>query len=332
MEFRRRDDPTRTAFDVPSNRSGDRREQKEGDMEDDPTWVGPLDHTRRSDFRSLKPVIRVVGGLDSVLFRVLEPESALVVGRSETADITVHNFTVSRRHARISSDAMNQVTITDLGSRNGTYVHDRPVLSEVLHPGQRVNVGAVTLRLDLLDEGEIQHLEGLRRRLEMRVEKDPLTALANRNFLESPLPSYMDFHMGEGRPVSVVAIDVDNFKDVNDRLGSQVGDDVLRLIARKIEFTSRCTDVGMRYEEDRFMVFLFNSSADGAVTFAERLRHRIEKHPWEALAADLRVTCSFGVAEIHVAESLAAWIRRAQAAVRKAKESGRNQVEKAVPF
>jgi len=270
--------------------------------------------------------------MDAVLFSVLKRDASIVIGRSEEADICVHNITVSRRHARVVCDARGEVSITDLGSRNGTYVNERPVLSEMLHPGQRVCVGAVALRLDLLDEGEVQHLEGLRRRLEMRIDKDPLTGLATAAFVENPLPSYLDFHMGEGRPVCVVALDVDEFRSVNATYPSAVGDEILRVISRKIEFTSRSTDVGVRHAGDAFYVFLFNASAEGGVTFAERLRYRIESHPWESVHPDLRITCSFGVAEMRPSEGISEWLKRVDEAMDRARKTGRNRVEKAVAF
>lgn len=297
-------------------------------LDDCDTWVGPIEHARRSDRFTLRAVLRVVGGMDAVLFTVLAPGQSIVIGRAEDADLSLRNITVSRRHARVVCGPRGEVSVTDLGSRNGTFINDRAIESEVLIPGQRVNVGAVALRLDLLEDSEIEHLEGLRKRLDQKVETDPLTGLGTRVFLESPLPSYVDFHLSEGRQVSCVFLDVDEFKTINDNLNHQVGDEVLRVIARKLEYTARNTDFAIRYGGDEFVVFLFNSSLEGAANFAERLRYRVERHPWDSVASGLRVTCSFGVAEVRSGEAITSWIRRADEALLAAKKKGRNRVER----
>jgi two-component system cell cycle response regulator len=131
----------------------------------------------------------------------------------------------------------------------------------------------------------------------------------------------------EGRSLSVIMLDVDHFKDVNDQLGHLGGDAVLRELARQLREGVREVDAVGRYGGEEFVLLLPETGYDEAVLTAERLRRRIEQHGFQAGERVLRVTVSLGVASYPggSADSAATLIREADRALYRAKQEGRNR-------
>jgi diguanylate cyclase (GGDEF)-like protein len=127
-------------------------------------------------------------------------------------------------------------------------------------------------------------------------------------------------------------IDLDHFKVVNDQYGHGAGDEVLRQIAQLLRENVRESDIPVRYGGEEFILFLVGASAFGAAEHGERIRASVERHAF-LVAEDLRlpVTASVGVATRERYESLDSLIRRADLALYRAKEAGRNRVELAHP-
>jgi diguanylate cyclase (GGDEF)-like protein len=130
-----------------------------------------------------------------------------------------------------------------------------------------------------------------------------------------------------GQPFSVLYIDADHFKSVNDRFGHDTGDRALQLIARHIQDCMRPTDVAGRFGGEEFVVLLPSADQHDAARVAERLRKRIE----EARQLEVTLTISVGVAQHARGEPIERVIRRADAALLDAKGSGRNRVVIAEP-
>jgi diguanylate cyclase (GGDEF)-like protein len=131
-----------------------------------------------------------------------------------------------------------------------------------------------------------------------------------------------------GQPFSVLYIDADHFKSVNDRFGHDTGDRALQLIARHIQDSMRPTDVAGRFGGEEFVVLLPSADQHDAARVAERLRKRIE----EARQLEVTLTISVGVAQHARGEPIDRVIRRADAALLDAKGSGRNRVVIAEPM
>lgn len=271
------------------------------------------------------PTVRVVAGPDMLRFASLAPEASLMLGRDEAAGLVLSDASVSRNHVLLSCDDQGEVTVQDLGSTNGTSVNGQQVSRALLRPGDHLEVGAVSLRLDLLGLDEIAHLRRVLERLHA-AGHDPLTGLHTRAFLDNDLDDLLARCDDAGAPCTMIFGDVDHFKTINDTWGHGVGDDVLRGISRLVLLGIRDTDAAVRYGGEEVAIFLPGSATQGAVDVAERLRRNIAGHDWARTAGGLKVTISFGVAERHPGESIKSWMERADQAMYGAKKSGRNQV------
>jgi two-component system cell cycle response regulator len=130
-----------------------------------------------------------------------------------------------------------------------------------------------------------------------------------------------------GQPVAVIAADLDDFKQVNDRFGHEAGDDVLRAFARVLRGTVREVDVAARLGGDEFAVLLPETDADGAEAIADRLRIRLEELRLVTPdGATLSVTASFGFASSPPVESVEDLLAAADDALYRAKHQGKNRV------
>ena len=167
------------------------------------------------------------------------------------------------------------------------------------------------------------------RRLEELATRDPLTGLLNRRALLERLSAEIDRCRRFDKPVSVLLLDLDHFKTINDGYGHLVGDDVLRQTAVLLDTAARTVDVVARYGGEEFVVILPETTPDGALIFAERLRERIGTYPFDVGDREpLHLTTSIGVASFPSprVESTEDLFARADEALYRAKSSGRNQV------
>jgi two-component system, cell cycle response regulator len=132
------------------------------------------------------------------------------------------------------------------------------------------------------------------------------------------------------RPLSLLMIDLDHFKEVNDRFGHQVGDEVLSGVAERLRTATRAPDVVARYGGEEFVVLLPGTGYEGAMTTAERIRKAVGATALPVSGRDvheLRVTCSIGVVtHPQHGRTVAALVRGADAAMYAAKTQGRNRV------
>lgn len=158
-------------------------------------------------------------------------------------------------------------------------------------------------------------------------ERDELTGLQNRRSILVQLGEERARFARGGQAFGVAILDIDHFKQVNDRFGHSTGDNVLRAFAELVSGKLRGTDRIARYGGEEFLLLLpINHEASSAALAAERLRQAVEGHPWSELAADLKLTCSIGVTMSRVGEGVAEMLERADAALYRAKSTGRNAV------
>lgn len=166
-------------------------------------------------------------------------------------------------------------------------------------------------------------------RLEALATTDPLTRLLNRRALHDRLAAEVQRADRYGAVLTLMLIDVDHFKEVNDTHGHLVGDAVLAQLAGVVQASLRTVDVAARYGGEEFIVILPETPLDGGVSIAERLRERMEGHEFFGMhGVPLRLTVSIGVAVYpsHDVHSTDALIARADAALYRAKADGRNAV------
>ena len=156
--------------------------------------------------------------------------------------------------------------------------------------------------------------------------KDPLTGLKNRFSMGDILSNAMSINKRHHTPMSLLLIDLDNFKNINDTFGHEVGDDVLKGVASVMRDNFRGTDNLFRLGGEEFLVLLHDSTASDAVTVAERFRASIES---AGLLPHNRVTLSIGVSQLSDEIQWKDWMRECDDALYRAKRNGRNRVENA---
>jgi diguanylate cyclase (GGDEF)-like protein len=175
-----------------------------------------------------------------------------------------------------------------------------------------------------------RQLEDMLTRVEILAIMDPLTSLYNRRRFESIFTTEFKRAMRYQLPLSIMMIDIDNFKLINDAHGHQEGDAVLNEIARIIQTTIREVDTPARWGGEEFVVLSTNTSKEKGLMAAERLRKAVASHEFTRIAAK-KATISIGIAGIPdpAIDSQDKMIHAADLAMYKAKENGRNRVESA---
>jgi diguanylate cyclase (GGDEF)-like protein len=186
---------------------------------------------------------------------------------------------------------------------------------------QALEINTYATRLD----AAYKELESTNARLKETSFKDEVTGLYNRRFFSLRLEEELSRYRRFNHPVSVVLLDLDGFKAVNDEFGHTVGDDTLREVAQILMKHSRGINVVSRYGGDEFAVLLVETSKAGARLYADRIREVVAKHLFPHGKV---VTASFGVAslpddETGTAEDL---FRASDEALYAAKRAGKNQV------
>ncbi len=153
---------------------------------------------------------------------------------------------------------------------------------------------------------------------------DSLTGIANRREFDSVLQAKIRGAERYRQPLSLMLLDIDHFKRINDTFGHQTGDAVLRGLVKVISGRIREQDVFARWGGEEFVILAPHCNAVEVSLFAEKLRQALETHDFPEAG---RVTCSFGVAEYRPGESVASLIERVDTGLYRAKENGRNRVE-----
>ncbi len=155
---------------------------------------------------------------------------------------------------------------------------------------------------------------------------DPLTGLFNRRQVEEELRKELDRADRHGRPLSLAMMDADHFKRINDGHGHQTGDEVLRVLARRCQKILRSHDLIGRYGGEEFVIVFPETTLAEAAVVAERLRAAVGEHPIKFGDAALEVTVSIGLGELVPGQGLEKLFQRADSALYRAKQDGRNLV------
>jgi two-component system cell cycle response regulator len=177
-----------------------------------------------------------------------------------------------------------------------------------------------------------RYTERLRDNVQLSIElaiTDPLTGLYNRRYMESHLATLVEQAAARGKPLSVLILDIDYFKSINDGLGHDAGDDVLREFATRVRKSIRGIDLACRYGGEEFVIVMPETDTAVAAAVAERIRRRIAGEPFlvEGCGRAVNVTISVGLAALaSPGDSAASILKRADQALYRAKRDGRNRV------
>ncbi|HEY8267959.1 MAG TPA: PleD family two-component system response regulator [Xanthobacteraceae bacterium] len=177
-----------------------------------------------------------------------------------------------------------------------------------------------------------RYTEQLRDNLQESMElavTDPLTGLFNRRYMERHLGTLVEKSAGRGKSLSVLILDIDYFKSVNDRFGHDAGDDVLREFADRMRTCVRGIDLACRHGGEEFVVVMPDTDLSVATMVAERIRRKIAGDPFPVQRGtrSIEVTISIGIAaRTDPKEDATAFLKRADEALYRAKRDGRNRV------
>ena len=173
-----------------------------------------------------------------------------------------------------------------------------------------------------------QSFDAMRVRLGEQIGTDPLTGCLNRRALETRLRAEWRTAKRRGTTIAVLAIDLDHFKEINDTHGHPFGDLVLTDLATIMKSAARDTDAVARLGGDEFVVVLPDTGWEGALTFAERIRRKVDEHRFASPTASMSITISIGVALARGTDPMspAMLLQEADQSLYKAKSGGRNRV------
>ena len=171
---------------------------------------------------------------------------------------------------------------------------------------------------------EITNLNNEKNSLKENVYLDALTRIPNRLYIDKQFITEIAKKHRKNTPLSLIILDIDKFKNFNDTYGHLIGDKILFGLSKYIVENKRKIDIFGRWGGEEFMMLLPSTSLDGAKVVAEKFRKLIEQH---VFFNDLKLTCSFGIAEFTEYDSKESFIKRADDLLYIAKKNGRNRVE-----
>jgi len=253
-------------------------------------------------------------------FALNKPEH--FVGRSEDVDIALEGEGLSRRHAKIYRDDLGW-WIEDLQSTNGTHVNDHKITRKQLTDGDLVRCGVAICKFLSGDNIEAAYHEEIYRMSIM----DGLTAVHNKRYFMEFLERELAGAVRQQTPLSLIMVDIDHFKKINDTHGHLAGDAALKELCRRLKPRIRTTDLLARYGGEEFAVVLPATNLEGALLCAEVLRALVEEQPFTYDAIQIPATISLGAATVDLAApgTPTDLIGRADANLYEAKRSGRNR-------
>lgn len=226
----------------------------------------------------------------------------VVVGRAVDCPARCLDESVSRPHARIERGPDGAYSVTDLGSRNGSFVNEVRVGACPLRDGDTLRLGNAVFRF--LAPGDVE--AGYHEELHRRATLDPLTGIPDRRALGDCLGRAVVEAARLRRPLSVAILDVDHFKAVNDRFGHAAGDAALRAVAAAVAGTVRQTDTLARYVGEEFALVLPDTDPAQAWECSERARRAVAARPLDfgGQSRAVSVSVSVGAAGFPVGERL----------------------------
>lgn len=253
-------------------------------------------------------------------------QSEYVLGRSVDCGIHLDDKSVSRNHARLVVVG-NDVTVCDLGSANKTVVNGNilnPMSPMRLKNNDQLKIGNLILKF--LEKGNIEALTN--RELNEKAVKDGLTGAYTKGALLERGPELIKRSETLSEELSLIVLDIDFFKKINDQYGHAAGDYVLKEMSNVISTkVVRSQDFFARYGGEEFVILLAHTPLRAAAEVAERIRANIESMQFNFDGKRIPVTVSLGVATRKPQEdSWEPFFKRGDTALYQSKQNGRNRV------
>jgi diguanylate cyclase (GGDEF)-like protein len=253
-------------------------------------------------------------------------QGPIVIGRDKSNSIYLEDEKVSKVHCEVSfirNRDLEQVIVRDLDSTNGTFVNGEVIKQAVLKSGDKIEIGDTVLRFNYNDDLEEQYHS----KLFTFAATDALTGLYNRRYTLNELDNQSKIARRNNRIFSLVIIDIDDFKHINDVHGHLAGDEYLKKFASVLTRALREQDTCGRIGGEEFLIILPETILDGATNLANRIRKQIEKTELIIQGHTVKTTISAGVSQFdrHASESREI-LKMADMALQKAKRSGKNTI------
>ncbi len=292
--------------------------------DEDTSATEPSELEAKSSQRNRAVLTVLTGTSSGHSFRLPRTGSA-ILGRSPGAELRLEDDGISRNHARVRAEG-GKAWIDDLASRNGTFVNGAKITTAVeLADGDKIQIGRLTVvrygMQDALDESFHENLLS-------SALRDGLTKLFNKRYLMDRLDSELKFAKRHETSLSLLMLDLDHFKKINDTCGHLAGDAVLAQLAGVLSRAVRNEDVVARFGGEEIAIILRAIGLEPAIHMAERLRRTVEQTVIPFNGDDLRATVSIGVAGFPStpAETPENLVEAADQALYRAKNGGRNRV------
>jgi len=246
------------------------------------------------------------------------------LGRHPTNQLSIDDDSISRFHARFTSED-GQYFIEDLGSRNGTFVEGKRVARAPIKNDDWVQLGArVAFRFTLTDHRQA----GLLRKLYESSTRDARTGADNRRHFEDRLRAEIAFAVRHATDLSLLILDLDHFKRINDTFGHPAGDEVLRHVTAVALRTLRAEDIFARFGGEEFAILMRGSSTRGGLRLGDRLRDALAQAGAQHEGRVIPVSLSAGCAALSCCTTPTpeALVAAADRRLYLAKKAGRNRV------
>ncbi len=268
----------------------------------------------------------VMGGVDIGRSLPLSTKEPVVIGRDPECSYRIQDDGISRRHAEITYKAPGKYIIRDLNSTNGTFFEGRRIRIHPLNEGDKILLGRRTvIKFVLQDAFDLQY----HKQIYESTVRDPLTGVFNRKHFDQHIAAELSFARRHRLPLTVMMIDLDHFKRINDLHGHQTGDQVLIITAETLSDSLRDEDLLIRYGGEEFVIITRGIPPEGASALGERVRQTIEEMAMEKPEGEsISITASIGAVTVSDPTGIDGHrlLRESDENLYKAKEAGRNRV------
>lgn len=271
----------------------------------------------------MDPCLTQLSGLGSGQVFNLKNKT-LKIGRDSSCGIWVEDPHISRFHATIT-DLEGKTNVVDENSTNGVFVNGKKIKSHVLNNGDRLLIGT---RLYFKFSYEFADYQRVQNQKYQEANCDSLTKLYNKRYFIDTLSREFSFSRRNKTPLSLLMIDIDFFKKINDSYGHLAGDYVLGRVGEMLKKGLRHENLACRYGGEEFAAILRNTPASSAEVVAERIRSSVAGLDLNYMSHPIKVTVSIGIAtyEIDNYETYEELIKTADEYLYESKMNGRNKI------
>ncbi len=242
------------------------------------------------------------------------------IGRGDDCTICVSTDQVSRKHATVQH-ILGRYYLVDMRSTNGTFINEQKVERAKLMDGDQIRVGKTVLKYteSPVEQRYFEHAFNL-------ASIDALTGAFNKRYFDDTFGKETQRAQQTGTPLSIVLLDIDHFKKINDSFGHPAGDAVLTNVAGAVSAQLREGDALFRVGGEEFALMLAATPRDLALLAAEAVRGLVESLVTDFMGTKISATLSLGVAQLGPSEEPTELYQRADELLYAAKRAGRNRV------